>query len=465
MTEMARTKLSFGLFKVLVVCLMAGFSFVGGILSATSESPPYTLFRDAITASVALEEVHRVRKDEAKASKNESAQYKDRVFVPTVRTHDESHGNELILISGGLHYLKTHHEAGCLAWLIDRRGDVKHTWKYDPDTWNELEIVSTVPLTSVMYPAGIHLYDDGGLLVNYQGSHCFPFAIGMARFDFDSNLLWRKELLSHHWFTVVEDGRIYVPALHIADTPYSIGNSAAHIATRSGKILGDVVLILDAHGNVLDEISMLAALSASGLDGLLQKTSLDRLNLHDPTHLNDVRVVSAAVAESVSWLNAGDLLVSFRHLNTVGIIDAKTRRFKWTTTGSTVRQHSPRFYDNGVLIVDNRGGAVELGGTQLLHVDFERGLPRTLFPLSVDVMPDRCFTKGSGHLDLHPDRKRVLMAVTGQGVVWEIDLQQGKVLWEYIYVHPHKKGERMQILTAKYVHETEFAFNVDDELN
>jgi hypothetical protein len=56
-----------------------------------------------------------------------------------------------------------------------------------------------------------------------------------------------------------------------------------------------------------------------------------------------------------------------------------------------------------------------------------------------------------GHLDISGDGSRVLMAVTRSGLVWEIDLRTGEVLWEYIYVHPNAAGEREAINTAKYV--------------
>ena len=112
---------------------------------------------------------------------------------------------------------------------------------------------------------------------------------------------------------------------------------------------------------------------------------------------------------------------------------------------------------------DNRGGVRELGGTQLVHVDLERRLPRTLFPVSADLMPDRCYTEMAGHLDLHRDGKRVLMTVCEQGVVWEVDLHRGNVLWEYIYVHPNENGKREEIETAKYVYNASFPFNREGE--
>ena len=456
---MPPNKSSFDLIKLLLVFSLALFSFVGGILAVVFEYPPYTLFREAGVASAALVQDHRERKEEARETEKAVKEYRDPVTVPTVHNYAGVDGDELILIGGERNYLQTEHESGRMAWLMDRRGEIQHVWNYDPEIWSDLKKVSAVPGVSVIYPVCFHLYKDGGLLVNFQGRPCFPFSIGIARYDRDSNLLWKNEDFSHHWFTVAEDGRIFVPALHVSEPPIALGKTAAHISKKDRKILDDMVRILDPDGNVLEEISMLEALFDSGLEGLLQKKEENNVKTDDPTHLNDVRLVTAEVAEAVPWLNAGDLLVSFRHLNTVGILDAVTRRFKWTTTGSTMRQHSPRFYHNGILMVDNLGGDTALGGTQIVHVDFSRGLPRTVFPLSAESMPDKCYTKGSGHLDLHRDGKRALFATALQGVVWEIDLQDGRVLWEYIHAIQHEQGVRRMVLTAKYVYNSTFPLN------
>ena len=435
-------------------------SFTYGMAAIQYQIFPYSIVRDAKNA---LEAHIEILSDD-----REEVEYKDQVKVPTVRSHAGTDGDELILVSGGnaLGYLKTHNDTGCMAWLMDRRGDVKHVWTYDPETWRDLKQVRTVPGVSLhLAPTGLHLYEDGGLLVNFTGRNTYPPAVGIARYDRDSNVIWKKELLTHHWFAVADDGRIFVPAIRIIDAPIPIGKTKGQLRSQSETFKADVIMVLDADGNVLDEISMLDALFDSGYAGLFQdfaKRSTD-VTGEDPLHMNDVRLVGEEFAGNYSWLNAGDLVVSMRNINAVGILDPDTRRFKWMISGVTVRQHSPRLYDKGVLMLDNRGGARELGGTQLVHVDLERHLPRTLFPVSADLMPDKCYTEMAGHLDLHRDGNRVLMAVCEQGVVWEVDLRRGSVLWEYIYVHPNEDGKREEIETAKYVYNVSFPFNREGE--
>lgn len=259
---------------------------------------------------------------------------------------------------------------------------------------------------------------------------------------------------------MADDGRIFVPALRVEDSPIRIGQTEASISSDTGKVYHDVILILDADGNTLDEIPMLDAFFASGLAGCSTRPDsavhLADLLTDDPLHLNDVRIARVRDAKSQLWLSPGDLLVSFRNINTVGILDIESRRFKWISSGSTIGQHSPRFYDGGVLVVDNFGGDSRFGGTQLTKIDFDHGLPTWLFPRSGVAMPDLCRTLNGGHLDVNRDGNRVLMAVTHTGTVWEIDLSTGKVLWEYIYVHPNQDGNRVEIRTAEYVNEPTF---------
>ncbi len=448
--------------KLLVLFSLCCLSFTYGLVSGRYKVFPYRVIRDARTALLALVQAGQPVENSGLES------YKHRVLVPTVTAHTSNIGEELVLVSGGAGYLRQYHPTGCLAWLMDRQGKVLHTWKHDPSIWNKLERVSRVPgVSGNAYPVGIHLFDDGGLLVTYQEVNAFPFAIGLARFDVDSRLLWKKELLTHHWFSVASDGRIFVPSMRVVDSPVPIAGTEASIVSDSGKIYSDLILVLDANGNVLDEISMLDALFASGWEGLLTRPESPfraaSLLTDDPLHLNDAQLVGERFAESQPWLSADDLLVSFRNINAVGILDLSSRRFKWLSAGSTIGQHSPRLCSDGVLVLDNLGGDRELGGTRLVKIGFEHGRPSTVFPRPGVAMPDLCRTLNSGYLDVNRDGNRVLMAVAAEGALWEIDLPSGKVLWEYIYVHPNEDGRRMAINTARYVYRPSFLRNPEQD--
>jgi hypothetical protein len=453
---MALPELKRRLPKALMLFSLCCLCFAHGWLAAHFKVFPHGVIRDAETAYYALVEASQAAPLTPTAYGNPD---EAPIITPTARQHSSAAGDEFMLVSGGPGYLTDRHAAGCLAWLVDRQGTVQHFWKYDPSVWSDLKHVSRVPMVSGKpYPVGLHLFDDGSLLAVFQAQNTFPFAIGIARFDVDSNLLWKKEIFAHHWPCVAEDGRIFVPALRVVDSPVAIGRTREHIYSENGKIYNDLIVVLDADGAVLDEISMLDALVESGRVGLVARPGNNR---PDPLHLNSVQVAGAQAAKLQPWLAPDDLLVSFLSTNTVGILDPNSRRFKWLSTGTTLAQHSPRFYDDGVIVLDNMGGDKDRGGTQLVKIDLERGQPTVLFPKPDVATPGRCFTDSSGHLDLSRDGNRVLMALANAGVVWEVDLKRGEVLWEYSYVHSTQYTPIATIHTAKYVENPSFLHHPD----
>jgi hypothetical protein len=297
----------------------------------------------------------------------------------------------------------------------------------------------------------------------------------LARFDKDSKLLWKKELFSHHWFTVAPDGRIITPAVRPVDSPCEVGNTRFSISSPDGKVLQDTVMILDEHGQVLDEIVVLEALIESGWAGLLPtlnaaedgKPNHERFVIGsamagDPTHLNGVQIVERATAAAHGRLSEGDLLLSMRNMNAIGILDPHTKRFKWMSAGACIQQHSPRFYENGVLVLDNRGGPAALGGSRLVLIDLETQLPQTVFPRPSSSLPGDFYTSSAGQFELG-DSDRALVAITLEHKIWEIDLKTGQVLWEYLCFDGQQRGGRSPLSTAQYVRQVNFPFNRQGE--
>lgn len=426
---------------------LAVVAFSYGFVASQFKLFPYEVLRDAKSALLAL-----VNAD-ASAENNGLVNYRQQVLRPTALKHKTSYRENYIVVSGGLGQQSEAEPSQIVATIIDRDGKVVHEWKCKRELWAELEKVTRVPgVSGPIGVASIELHQNGDLLANFHGFNTFPFAVGMARFDASSKLIWRKELLTHHSFTVSED-RIVVPALEVLDSPIRIGETAAMIESESGKIYHDMLLTLDADGNELQRISIKDALFKSGWTGHLIRENSPKVASEDPLHLNDVRVIDEISANKLAGINAGDLLISLRNINLVGILDPHSQRFKWISSGATVGQHSPRVYKNGVLVLDNLGGDRNLGGTRLVHIDFQSGLPRTIFPREHVEMPDLCRTANSGNLEISKDQRFALLTVSHEGAIWEIDLETGEVIWEYINVRGDGSDKRLAIGVAKYVDE------------
>lgn len=359
----------------------------------------------------------------------------DATAGPAAQTFDAAaRGDDLILVTGGpFEFLSACPRFGCLAWIVDRDGNVLHTWEVDLDAlWSDADHIEGRTDPMFYKPVGMHLLPDGDLIAVFMHSAAFPYGAGLARFDRDGNVVWRRLDHSHHWFTVDEAGNIYTPAHYVAEPPIRIGDTYATVPCEGGRVLIDTIQVISPDGELIEEIPLFDILVADGYGALIQGTQ-ERC---DPLHLNHVEVVDAARAALIDGVEPGDLLFSIRNVNAVGAIDG-ARQITWLVTGRTTRQHAPRLLNDGrVLIFDNQGGPLEFGGSALVETRFGSQGVEPVFPRAPVPGEAPFLSSYGGQIDPHPDGQRVLVAVTQQGQVMEVDLVSGSVTWEYMKTFP-----------------------------
>ena len=425
---------------ILFVLGLSGLSYLYGVASIKLQLFPYGLVQQAWLGAKALHDA-----------------YLDNPEVPGVVAFEEKGarsvqqtagaadaGQGLILMTGGAStQMDECPELGCLAWLMRRDGAIRHAWPIDPqEPWGTAEQMSGFTQVENFHPTSLHLYENGDLLASYHGHNTYPFGVGLARFDWDGKLLWKRELFNHHKFDVAADGTIFAPAHKTFDSPLQLGETRKNLVCETTKIYEDIIYLIDDAGRVIDQISVLQSLLDSGYAGLLALTT----DSCDPIHLNDVRVLSAADAPQYPALAAGDLLISMRNISSLAVIDPTTRRVKWLIAGVTIRQHSPHFIGNNeILVLDNQGGRVDQGGSRLVRINLASDSVETVYPRPNSDERD-FFTEAAGYNDLSARRDRALVALSQQGRVLEIDLKSGEVLWEFKNVNDvdaylEKKGE------------------------
>lgn len=375
-----------------------------------------------------------------------------------------SHGKELIFVLGGeTATLDGESKDGYLAWLVDRDGKVQHVWKNMPDLWKPLEKHSTITGNWAAYPVGGHLFPNGDILVSYQGVNVFPIGVGIAKFDKDANLLWKANGFYHHWFSVAEDGRIFTPAFEVNESPITFEDQAKSFVCRDGRIATDIIAILQPDGKLIKEIDLLEVFAKSEMLGqFTHEPSGLEINTCDPTHLNDIEIVTDEIAHTYDGLAPGDILVSCRTLNGIGVIAVDSERFRWFSSGAYHQQHSPRFSGDGKIVAfDNLGGKKSHGISRIVELDMVTNAARTVFPNKPkSELGHEFLSQTAGYIDVSPSDQRMLVSWTHQGLVSEIDKKTGELLWEMANIHPAgDKGAVVSVYTAKYVRELSFDLN------
>ena len=233
-----------------------------------------------------------------------------------------------------------------VAHLVGLDGRVVHSWRVSfREAWGEHpDHVQFAAANSAIAWHGTHLYPDGSLLLNFEGQ-LFPFGGGLVKLDKNSRVVWKLARNTHHAVTVAEDGTIWVPSLHYRP------QGMPELPGFEPWFYEDTVLKLSPDGQVLDEISVLLAMQS--LPGLLSP----RGDSYDPTHLNDIELVTPELAAAFPMLKPGELLLSLRNMNTLVVLDPRTRKIVWSMHGQFGQQHDPDFLRNGhIMLFDNLGG-------------------------------------------------------------------------------------------------------------
>jgi hypothetical protein len=342
--------ISSGLLPIALFVLgLSGLGFAYGVVVGRHEYFPYQIIKQAKDAVEALREKHGSSPD---------ADYTFVVNHPGagVTVHDSRRA------FGGHTFFTAYHDGRHKAKLIDMEGNVLHRWQ---STFSEIwprapHVIDRARNDHLIHWHGAHLFPNGDILFNFEGGN-FPYGGGLVKLDKDSRVIWALPRNTHHDVFVEDDGTIYVPALHFRT------ERMPGLEDVKPPYYEDLILKISPDGEVLDEISMLRALQDSSYRGLL----MTRTSEEDPTHLNTVKTVPAAWADRFPLFDAGDLLVSFRNLNAIAVIDRQTRLVKWAMTGQFFRQHDPYFLSNGdILLYDNWGGPPgRAGRSQILRID------------------------------------------------------------------------------------------------
>lgn len=337
------------------------------------------------------------------------------------------------------------------------------------------EKVPGVNSMDVMTAQYVMPYRNGDLLASfwYADWHA-PATAGVARVGRDGRPLWfTTEGYSHHEGYVASGDTVWIPG-------WTLDMPAEHFprAGRCQLLTLDRINVLDENGVLINSLPLLDAFLSSKWASLLRHG-----NHCDPFHLNSVSMVGEDVS-GLPGVAPGDLVLSLKALNAIGIMDREARVVKRLVRGTFVGQHSVKHLRGSkFLVFDNVGGYAQFerarsasqppSGPQLgwrfysrvLVVDLANGEETVLFPQDP---PGNARGKGAyssilGRLSISPDRTRVLASLSMTGRAVELRIADGEVLTEFNFVHDVSRLERfpadrtgvirLTANTAFYAHE------------
>lgn len=331
------------------------------------------------------------------------------------------------------------------AVVVSAEGKELHKWTTpfdDPSHLQDVESGLSLSAKNKMIH-GAHLYPNGDILYVIENT-------GIYKINKESKVLWSGPRGTHHAIFVDDDETIWtLGAAKVEDPAKALPN--IKVPYRD-----DTIIHLSSDGQVIEEFSILEAISKAKYEGILYGGPpwMPAIDHHDPLHANDIDIVSEEQAKVLTGVSKGDIMVSLRTNNAIVIIDRKTHLAKWSMVGPFLRQHDPDFdSDNNLVIFDNRTAEGQRNGGKYMTDPQAFGYSRILKmdPATREVLWEYSGTKDAPFYTsimgkLQPLANGNILAVESEGGrVIEIHPETNKIAWEYINLQePHIAGRVSQ---------------------
>jgi len=313
--------------------------------------------------------------------------------------------------------------------IIDMEGNEVHRWPLDffkiwpnPTHLSEPKRPKT-PFDH--HSQGFLALPDGSIIVNFG-------YLGTVKLDKCGNVVWTVDRMTRHFVTPDGNGNYWIGANREID---DITNNLLFFGIKKSWLketyqrYENTMLLVSPEGEVLKEVSVLQAFYDAGLEGhIYDALSIER---DDPTHHNNVEIVTQALADKIPGVNPGDLLLSIRNMHMLIIFDQESFEIKWTYSGAWTRQHDPDITPEGNIIVFNNSrenyGFDRVKGSTLTELDPATYKTRIVYPQKGQPgFYSRIF---GTHQAL--ENGNIIVSEGLAGRVFEIN-QQGDIVWEYV---------------------------------
>ncbi|MEE9322054.1 MAG: arylsulfotransferase family protein [Granulosicoccus sp.] len=281
-------------------------------------------------------------------------------------------------------------------WLFDTDGNKVHqrTLNYhvqDPDG----------PSGGSEAPHAFHFLADGSVIVNTDKGDV------MARYDVCGEPMWSKKGAFHHSLAPDPNGGLWTWR----------GEQSAFAQYQY------LVLFNPDNGEVIREISLVDdIINASArnkaiftlVPGYELKHEQGLHSVHDLFHPNDLEILQESMAAAFPQFEVGDMLMSFRNINLLAVLDPNTFEIKWWRHGPWIQQHDPDFTASGEITLFNNNGW--RSASSIVAID-----PSTQHIRTVDIDPNfRFYSQYMGkHNYLENETLQVVVPFEGRALEFD----------------------------------------------
>ena len=292
-------------------------------------------------------------------------------------------------------------------------------------------------------PHAFHFMKDGSVLVNFDKGDL------LGRFDVCGKAVWSREGVYHHSFDADPSGGVWT---WLGDkSAFSQYQYLVLFDPETGETLREIGLVEDIITSN-PEIRTLFSL----VPGHVPVKEARLRSTPDLFHPNDLEVLSEELAPLFPQFKAGDLLLSFRNVDMVAVMDPDTFEIKWWAQGPWIQQHDPDFTRSGEISVynNNRGRDWDWPGrSSIVLIN-----PQTRAVRTVELEDDYEFY--SSYMGKHEylDNDALQIAVPWEGRALEFD-KNGKLILEINNV----LSEKFNAFVADYTWLPEDFFDIPVE--
>jgi hypothetical protein len=316
------------------------------------------------------------------------------------------------------------------AFLISMEGTVLHEWRKPfSAVWNG-KATGAWPKTpqpdDFVYFRKARLLPNGDLIAIYEAAGDTPYGYGAVKLDKDSNVIWTYLGAAHHDLDIGPDGRVYLLTQEIVRDAPAFGDLKT-------PRLEDFIVILGHDGKPQKKIRLMDVVAKSQWRHLLNMVS--EYAKADPLHTNTIKLITDEQAKHFPFGKAGQVLLSFRELGAIGVVDVEKQALVWAARGPWLGQHDPDILPNGdMMLFDNFGNFSDADGFSRV-IEFN---PRTMeIVWSYSGTPLSPLKSALRSWQQRLENGNTLIVESDGGRIVEVT-PKGEIAWEFLNPVRHK---------------------------